>query len=150
MFKCRRRIRDLEFGIDIMSLTLAALRACLEVEYLDDAESLLKIASQHICPRINDESVYDFDAVSLEKLGAKFELCRSSLFVYRVLYFYKVKKFDDILTLLTSTKHDPIQFTVDQSESLSRICLNVSHGLLTRQDYESAIIWLKFSHSFGK
>lgn len=150
MFKCSHRSNDLEFALDILSLTIEGVRACLGVEFIDDVESLLKIASHHIHPRINDENVYDFDAVSFEKLNSKFEHCCSSLFVYRVLYLYKTQKHDEILILLGSTKHEPIQFTDDQCESLSRVCLNVSLGMFNRQKFEECIIWLKFSHSLGK
>jgi hypothetical protein len=99
---------------------------------------------------MNDETVYDFSAPGIEELEEKFESCRSALFVYRVLGFYRKKQYNDILGLLGSTKQEPVNFEICESNSLSRVCYNIAHGIFYREDYEAAIIWLKFAHSFGK
>ncbi len=99
---------------------------------------------------MNDETVYDFTAPRIEELEETFESCRSSLFVYRVLGFYRKNQFNDILGLLGSTKQEPVKFEIDQSNSLSRVCFNVAHGMFYREDFKEAIIWLKFAHSFGR
>lgn len=150
MFKSTQRSGDLKFGLDILSLTLGTVRACFQDELIEEAERLLKLASQSICPRMNDEIVYDFTAPRIEELEEKFESCLSSLFVYRVLGFYRINQFNDILGLLGSTKQEPVKFEIQQSNSLSRVCYNIAHGMFYRGEFEGAIIWLKFSHSFGK
>lgn len=150
MFKSKRRSNDLKFGMDILSLALGTVRVCFQDELIEEADRLLKLASQSICPRMNDETVYDFTAPRIEELEETFESCRSSLFVYRVLGFYRKNQFNDILGLLGSTKQEPVKFEMDQSNSLSRVCFNVAHGMFYREDFEEAIIWLKFAHSFGR
>ena len=99
MFKSLQRSGDLKFGLDILSLTLGTVRACFQDEKIEEAERLLKLASQSICPRMNDETVYDFTAPRIEELEEKFESCLSSLFVYRVLGFYRINQFNEILGL---------------------------------------------------
>ncbi|EFX70324.1 hypothetical protein DAPPUDRAFT_328210 [Daphnia pulex] len=150
MFKSKRRSNDLKFAMDILSLALGTVRVCFQDELIEEADRLLKLASQSICPRMNDETVYDFTAPRIEELEETFDSCRSSLFVYRVLGFYRKNQYNDILGLLGSTKQEPVKFEMDQSNSLSRVCFNVAHGMFYREDFEEAIIWLKFAHSFGQ
>ena len=150
MFKNRRRRSDLEFAVNMLSLALSVVRACIEDGLIEESERLLKLAFCSIRTRMNDETVYDFDATPSEKLHLKFKSCCSSLFVYRVLSHYRQEQYNEILAMLGSTKQEPIEFDIDQSDSLSRVCFNIALGMFNRREFESAIIWLKFSHSFGK
>ncbi|KAK4010772.1 hypothetical protein OUZ56_019904 [Daphnia magna] len=151
MFKNDRRFSDLEFAVNILSLTLGTVRACLQDELTEEAERLLKLASQSIRPRLNDETVYDFDATPTIELAKKFELCCSSLFVYHVLALYRQNQYSEMLMLLGSIKEqDSVKFGFDQTNALSRICFGVGHEMFYRGEFEGAIVWLKFAHSFGK
>ncbi|KAI9558982.1 hypothetical protein GHT06_015771 [Daphnia sinensis] len=151
MFKSDRRFSDLEFAVNILSLTLGTVRACLQDELIEEAVRLLKLASQSIRPRMNDETVYDFDATPTLELAEKFELCCSSLFVYHVLALYRQNQYNEMLMLLGSIKEqNSVKFGIDQTAALSRICFGVGHGMFYRGEFEGAIVWLKFAHSFGK
>lgn len=151
MFKNDRRFSDLEFAVNILSLTLGTVRACLQDELTEEAERLLKLASQSIRPRLNDETVYDFDATPTIELAKKFELCCSSLFVYHVLALYRQNQYSEMLMLLGSIKEqDSVKFGFDQTKALSRICFGVGHEMFYRGEFEGAIVWLKFAHSFGR
>ncbi len=150
MFKNRRRRSDLEFAVNILSMALGAVRACIQDGLIEESERLLNLASCTIRPRMDDETVYDFDATPSEKLHLKFKSCCSSLFVYRVLSHYKQEQYGEILAMLGSTKQEPMEFDIDQSDSLSRICFNIALGMFNRREFQSAVIWLKFAHSFGK
>lgn len=150
MFKTNRRRSDLEFAVNILSLALGTVRDCLGAELIEEAGEILDLASNSIRPRMNDEAVYDFDATPTEKLHLKFLFCCSSLFVYRVFYFFKVNQCSEILTLLASTKQEPIEFNVEQADSLSRLCFNIALKMFNGGEYEGTVIWLKFAHTFGK
>lgn len=151
MFKTDRRFNDIAFAVNILSLTLGTVRACLRDGLLEEAERLMKLASQSIRPRMDDEAVYDFDATPTVELAEKFEHCCSSLFVYHVLTLYRRDQYNDILMLLGSIKEqESVKFGTDQTNSLSGICFDIGHGMFYRREFETAIVWLKFAHSFGK
>lgn len=150
MLKTRRRCSDLDFAVNLLSLTLEGARSCLQDGLIEEADILLKLASNSIRPRMNDDTVYDFNTTPSEQLHLKFLFCSSSLFVYRVLHLYKLEQCSEILALLGSTKQEPIEFNTEQADSLSRVCFNIALGIFSRREFEKAIIWLKFAHSFGE
>ena len=149
MFRTARRRRDLVFAVDLLLLTLDAVRLCLLEGDQEEAQRLLSLGSQSIRTRMNDDSIYDFDVPLSEKLHTSFRHCCASLLVYRVLGLYQTLQYDEMMALLKSSGQEKQQLNPSQLDCLARTCFNVGQSLVKKEDFQSAVTWLNFACSFG-
>jgi len=139
MFETRRRSNDDRFFLSVMALCLDTIKC--NIGNKETATSLMATAVQW-CDR------FDFHQL-MPQLHDRYMQMHSVLFVYRVLILYQDRKFDDMLHLLKNTKEQPVELDVEQSESMARACFNVGLNHFDGQDFESALIWLKFAYTYG-
>lgn len=150
MFRAKRRLRDLDFGLDIFALVISATIECFAEKMFDESRILVNLAENHILQRMNDENIYHSTGDPTEEQVLKFNRCSAELFWCRVFMRYNDGKRDEIMELLQSMKENPVELEPLHTEGLSQICHNVSLELIEKRLYEEAIVWLKFTYTFGK
>lgn len=139
MFETRRRCNDGRFFLSVMAFCLDTIKC--NAGDKETTKPLLAIAVQW-CDR------FDFHQLTPHLHDCCMQIF-SVLFVYRVLALYEEMDYDGVLHLLKSTKEQPVEFDVEQSESLARVCFNVGLNRFDAQQFESALIWLKFAYTYG-
>lgn len=150
MFRTKRRLKDLDFGLDIFALVLSALLECFTENEFDQARVLLNFAENQILGRMNDDNIYHSKGDPTEEQVAKFNKCSAQLFWFRIFMRYQDRKFEETSELLGSIKDQAVELDSPQSEGLSQVCHNVSLELIEKELFQEAIVWLKFTYSFGK
>lgn len=151
MFRSRRHSRDLEFAVDLFVFAIDTLHELIIRDDIEEADNVFELTEKHIVSRINDETVYDFEgATCIDKLHKLFESCNNALFIYRLLILNKRKQYEEMLSILVATKDDPLELDSDQAETLSTLSYNIAVEMFHTRSFENAIVWSKFSYSFGK
>lgn len=152
MLRTERRSRDVEFALYVLLLTVGALRACLTLETMtQESLRLLDVAMHSIQRRMHDDSIYDFERFPSDHLHSTYNSCSSFLFVYRNLALYQTGKYDEVLALLNSNRRQEAAVELDEQQSvlIGQICFKIGLELFYKNEFTSAIVWLKFAHSFG-
>ena len=145
MCNTRKHLTDGRFFLNIMALcldTIKFVKSCRDQEGFFEETAILMTVAEHCC------SKFDFDDLS-PQLHDLYTQMSSVLFVYRVLILYEKGSYESILSLLKNTKEHPVELDIEQSQSLASVSFNVGLKNFDAQQFESALIWLKFAYTYG-